>query len=377
MKTLLLKSILFVVVFSLTCCHGEKKNRQNEKTVIKIGAIFDLTGSLSYMGKWSYEGAQIALEDIKNNPKYKDYDVKLEIQDGETNPKKTVSAFEKIISGHDIPLVIGFNSSSGLLATAPIANKNKICIISSGAASPEISNAGKYIFRNRLSGAQEVREIASVAINKLKIKNMAILYINNDYGVDYKNIFFKSFEENGGEIIFVDAFEQDQSDFRSLLTKLKSFENLDGVYLIPYVKEGAKLLKQAKELNILVDWLSANAIEGPELIEIAGNAAEELTITVAEYSLNNNLTSAFNKKYKSKYGRDSEMFAANTYDAVFIALDAIIESGKNPKKILNYLHALKDFPGVSGKTNFDSNGDVIKSISLKKVINGKFEIIKK
>lgn len=357
---------LILVVFLFSTCQTEKKE------TIKIGAIFDLTGSLSYMGKWSEEGALLAIDDLKNDEKYKNYEIDLVIEDGETNPQKTVAAFEKLISSENIPIVIGFNSSSGLLSTAPIANERKICIFSSGAASPAITNAGKFIFRNRLSGAIEIKEIAKIAINDLHLKKMAIIYINNDYGVGYKNIFSKYYTEYGGEIVFIDAFEQDQSDFRSLITKLKSVKDIQGVYLVPYVKEGAKILKQARELNYITKWISANAIEGPELFKIAGDAAEGLIITVSKYSVKDSLSYEFNERYKDRYGRDSEMFAANTYDAVMIAVNAVIQEGNNPIKIVDYLHSLKDYPGVSGITNFDINGDVIKSISIKKVVNGKF-----
>ena len=52
------------------------------------------------------------------------------------------------------------------------------------------------------------------------------------------------------------------------------------------------------------------------------------------------------------------------------------KTGYNPDAIKDGLYKLKDYPGVSGKTNFDRNGDVIKSVMFKTVKNKQFVPIK-
>ena len=143
-----------------------------EENKIKIGAIFDLTGSLSYMGKWSQQGAELAVEEINSSGGIKGKKVQLSIEDGTSNASTSVSAFEKLINTDKLSVVIGFNSSSEVLACAPIANEKKKIIFSTGGASPAITQAGDYIFRNRLSGQIEVIEMAKIAFDKMKIKEL-------------------------------------------------------------------------------------------------------------------------------------------------------------------------------------------------------------
>ena len=40
------------------------------------------------------------------------------------------------------------------------------------------------------------------------------------------------------------------------------------------------------------------------------------------------------------------------------------------------LYKIKDYQGVSGLTTFDENGDVIKPVAIKTVLNGKFSIVR-
>lgn len=368
MKKLYFIPVFFVILLSIFLFYSCNK-KQNE--VIKIGAIFDETGSLSYMGKWSKEGALLALEEINNRGGLDGKKVELIIEDGATDPNKTVSAFQKLINNDNISIVIGFNSSSGIMASAPIANSKKIVILSSGAASPNVTEAGDYIFRNRLSGKVEVEEIAKFIIDKQNEKETGIIFINNDYGKGYEEIFKNSFIKSGGKVLIEEAFQQDQSDFKTVIKKFKE-NNVKCVYLIAYAKEGGTILKQAKELNFNSKWYSANAIEGPQFIEIAGKSGEDLIYSVAKFDINDSLTFSFNANYKKKYGYDAEMFAANTYDALNIAVLAVSIGGKDGEKIKNYLYKIHNYPGVSGLTSFDSNGDVIKPVMMKIVKEGKF-----
>ena len=71
------------------------------------------------------------------------------------------------------------------------------------------------------------------------------------------------------------------------------------------------------------------------------------------------------------------MYSANSYDALKILANIINKSGYNADKIKHALYKTKNYPGVSGLTTFDNNGDVIKPVIIKTVRNGKFTIFKK
>jgi len=60
------------------------------------------------------------------------------------------------------------------------------------------------------------------------------------------------------------------------------------------------------------------------------------------------------------------------YDSVKITEEDLKKCDENVDCIRNYLVNLKDYPGISGKINFDENGDVTKSLKIKTITNGQF-----
>jgi branched-chain amino acid transport system substrate-binding protein len=345
------------------------------KDEIVIGAIFDLTGSLSYMGQWSLEGAKLAEQDINAGGGINGKMVRLQVDDAETNPQKAATIFQRFISVNHLPVVLGFNGSSEVMAAAPIANASHVILFSTGGASPGITEAGEFVFRNRLSGAVEASRMAEIAYDKLGLRNGAILFIQTDYGQGYSEAFRSRFAGLGGMIRATEGFAQDQTDFRAQLAKIRSLEKIDFVYIASHEREAGNILKQAKEQGFSTRWLASNAVEGPDLFQIAGDGANGLLLTVAQYDPNSIGARAFNESYKKAYSRDSEMFAAHAYDGVRIIAKLIAEVGYEGDRIKTALYDLRDYPGVSGMTSFDRNGDVIKAVGIKIAKDGKFQEI--
>jgi branched-chain amino acid transport system substrate-binding protein len=346
-----------------------------EQGEIVLGAVFDLTGSLSYMGQWSLEGAKIAEEEINADGGLYGKTLRLAIEDAETSPKTAVTAFQRLRSTYHVQIVIGFNGSSEVMAVAPLAERERVVLLSTGAASPDITTAGDYVFRNRLSGAVETARIAELAFANLSLRRGAILFINTDYGKGYAEAFRARFTGMGGEIAVAEGFAQDQSDFKPHLTKIAALKDVEFVYLASHTREAGMIFKQAKELGIATRWLASNAIEAPDLFNVAGDAAEGVLYCVEGYNPNDDASRKFNAKYRQRYGRDSEMFAAHAYDAVRLFAKLTSQGKKDGEAIKEALYAVTDYPGVSGLTSFDKNGDVVKKIVIRTVRGRTFQDI--
>lgn len=345
---------------------------RKEPTEIKIGVINSLTGSAAPYGENAQNGIQLAIDEINGRGGIKGREVKILVEDDETNPQKAVSACRKLINTDRVPIIIGPLSSSSAMACAPIANEAKTVLLSSGAATPSLTEAGDYIFRNRAPGQLEAIQTADFAYDHLELRRMAIFYINTDYGVGFKDIFREHFEHLGGEVVFLDSFDQGQSDFRTQITKMKA-HNPDGIYILGVPIEVGHILRQAAELGFKPKFLMNN-MEDYNLIEIAGNAAEGVFFAIPVFDPNNPNPKIQNfvNAYKEGYGRLPDMFAADGYDAVYLVKLAIEKGDYDGESIKNTLYTIQDFPGVNGKITFDENGDVIKPLTIKTVKNGKF-----
>ncbi len=293
-------------------------------------------------------------------------------EDDEGKPDKAVSAAQKLIQRDKVIAILGPLWSSPTLAVAPIADKNKIVLLSSGASAPKITDAGDYIFRNEISDAYGAKESAKLYYNA-GFKRIAIIYINNDYGIGVQDVTEQVYKELGGKITSVEAFEQNAKDFRTQLLKIKR-TNPDAILIVSY-KEAILILRQMKELGIKKQILGTPLFGDPEIIERTGDAAEGAIYSyygTFDPKSEEARIKEFLRNFKEKYGVEPEYYAPIGYDAVKILALAIEKGGFKPEQIKNALYQIKDFPGLSGTTSFDENGDVIKPVILKTVKNRHF-----
>jgi len=351
--------------------------KAKEPNVIKIGAILTLSGDAAPYGQSARNAIELGIKEINNSDLLKGRKISVIYEDDQLDPKTGVNAFMKLTEVDKVQVVIGPLTSSVALSIAPVANEKRIVILSPSASSPNLTDAGDYIFRNVASDEFETKVMADYAFDTLKLKKIGIIYVNNDFGEGYKTFFTKFFTAKGGDVPVSEAYEQGTSDFRSQLIKIKS-DLVDAIYVIGY-KEMGKILRQAKEIGIKTIFLSYSAIEDPDIIKQAGNAAEGLIYTRQSFDPDDpeNVVSKFSSSYRQTYNIDPDAYAALSYDSIMILAKAIAEGGFNSEGIKIALYEIKNFPGVTGRTTFDQNGDVTKSISIKMIKDGKFYYIEK
>lgn len=357
--------VIAVVVFVM------QKERQTQQG-IKIGAILPLTGDGAKYGVAAKRAIDLVMLDVNKGGGVNGKIVTVVYEDTRGVGKDGVSAIQKLITVDKVPAVIGGLFSSVTLAVAPIAEKNHVVLLSPTSSAPKITDAGEYIFRNCASDVFEGKVMADAAAQKLKIEKVAILYINNDYGVGIASVFKKTLAVHGGQVVAEEAFSQGSTDFRTQLTKIAALK-LDGIYIVGY-KELGHLLKQAKEIGLKRQFMSTVMFEDPDILSTAGDAAEGVIYSARAYDQSSDEphVKEFVTSFKQHYGEEPDIFAAYAYDAARILVQVMTEKGASADAIKQGIYAIRDFPGVTGSTSFDENGDVIQPAYLKTVENGKF-----
>ncbi len=360
--TFLFLAILF---FSSSCFKKEAKE-------IMIGAILALTGDSGKYGESSKRGIDLGIEEINNAGGILGRSLRIIYEDSEADPKKAVAAFQKLVNIHKITAIIGPMTSSSTLAVAPIAEQHEVVVLTPTASAPSITNAGDYIFRNVASDMFEGTIMARFAFSDLNLTKIAILYINNDFGLGLRDAFSAEFIKLGGIVTIMESFEQNATDFRTQITKISQFAP-EGIYIVGYNEMG-RIVKQVGEFGIKAQILSFSMFEDPGILEIASSAANGTIFTSQSFSPNikEEGTTVFFDKYKEKYGVFPDIFAGLAYDAVRILALAIERGGLNSIEIKDSLYNITNFPGITGETSFDKYGDVEKVIHFKLVVENEF-----
>jgi len=248
-RLLLMIVLSALIIFPFGC-----SKKENESEEITIGAILPLTGSAAIWGQNVKNGINLAVRKVNAGGGIDGKRIIVIYEDSRGLPNDAVMALNKIIATHNVPAILGEVASSCVLSMAPIAERRKVVLLSPGASNPEITYAGEYIFRNWHSDNLEGAYLAKVAYENLNMRRIGIVYVNNGYGRGLEKVFSRKFVYLGGNIATSEGFDQDATDFRSQLTRVKATD-CDGIFLPGYPKEIPEVLKQAKELGINKQFL--------------------------------------------------------------------------------------------------------------------------
>jgi branched-chain amino acid transport system substrate-binding protein len=368
MKIKIILGIIIVILIILVAAFYKPV----PKETIKIGAILPLTGSNSIYGDLSKKGVDIAVEEI-NKKGINGKKLEIVYQDSESKAETAVQVFNSLRNIQNINIFLT-EVSSVALAISPLANENKVIQMDVGATTPKYTSKDDYTFRTAIN-SQYFAEAMSRKLLEIGIDNIGVLYINNDWGVGYKEKFEKNF--NKENIVIEQSFEPNATDFRTQLTKIKA-KNPEAILLISQLKETPRLLKQTTELNIKIPIYSdVYSIESKDVIDSAGSAAEGIIYIAPKFDTErtDSVFVNYKDKYFEKFKEIPESLSAQAYDAVKVLAQALKKCGNDVDTdcIKNELYKIQDFDGVSGKITFDEYGEVEdKPVQLKQIKNGQF-----
>jgi branched-chain amino acid transport system substrate-binding protein len=330
---------------------------------IKIGYIGPLSGDAAVYGETEKNIIGYAIDDINKNGGISGQPLEIIYEDGKCNGKDATTAAQKLISVDHVQIILGGVCSSETLAAAPIAEKGKVILLSGFSSSPDIAKAGEYIFRNAPSDA-DVAKLDAETI-AAKYKKVAILSENADYSLGIKNVMKEVFSSKDVQVVADENYTGATSDFRSILTKIKSV-NPDVLYVNPgsSPKDGGLIAKQARELGIAAP-IHGNFLLGTLDALAAGGDALEGVVISDSIELNAD-TKNLKTIYKEKFGTDPahDLMMGTAYDRAYIIKMALDKVGNDATKIKDYLNNMGEYKGVIGSYTFDDNGDLLGQASL-------------
>ncbi len=361
-------AILCLALATAGCSSGETGS---EGDVLKIGNVGPLTGEMAAYGTNVLRGIEVAVEEANATGELGDITLKLIAEDTVGDTTAAANAFSKLIDIDKVDVIIGAVLSGETATGGPLVMEAGVPTISPSSTAVDLTKNNPYLFRNCLSDEVQAVQLAEYAVAEMGLKKFAIFYTNNDYGKSLKEA-FETKANKLAEVVAVEVFMDKDENFKSQLTSIKE-KDPDCLYIAGYYTEAAKIAQQARELGMDIQLLGADGLCNDVLLEIGQEAVEGVYATSGFYP--DDPTPAvqnFVTAYREKYGEDPDMFAAQAYDAALIVFNAIKTKGATSEEIREGLAATQDFPGITGKTSIDDEGDTIKDVLILKVEGGKF-----
>lgn len=363
---------LFLIVLILGACADADSNTESgNKDEVTIGLSAPLTGDSAQYGENFDNAVKLAVEQY--NAKDNDIKVVLKKEDSANQPKESANIAQKFSDDKDMIAVIGEFSSTASMSGAPIYQRSGLVQISPSSSHPDFTKTGDYIFRNVPVQKDEATFISEYAA-ELGFEKMAIMHIQDDWGISARDETEAAFEATGGEVTSIQSFNPEQRDFSNILTEIKQGDP-DILYLGTPYTEAALIAKQARKMGIDIPLLGVSILYSDEYIDLGGEDVDGTYLNSYFYPDDSDpLIGEFVEAYEEAYNKTPNSFAALAYDSANMVLSLVEEGITDRDGIRDGLADMKDFPGVTGLTSYDENRNVQKEMAKLIVEDEDFEL---
>src|ERR1700693_897235 len=315
MKTSLRPTVVGALVPALALLAGAPAAWSADPIHIALSA--PLTGNFAEYGQLFQKAIDLGVEWINAAGGIKGRPIVMVVGDSRADPKEAAALAQKFTSDPRIVAEIGDFSSTACLAAQPIYDRAGMVQLSPTASHPGFAPGSPWSFGIVGTQAGEGPFMARYAVQKLGKKKIAVLYINNDWGIVSKDLFVKAAKEMGADVIATESYFETDKDFTGVLTKLRGAKP-ELLYIPSFYNEAALLLKQRDKLGWTdVTMMGPGSLYSPKLLEIGGDSVNCLYTSAAFFPKDPRPeVQKFVQGFEAKYKATPNMFAAVAYDSI-------------------------------------------------------------
>lgn len=351
---------------------GVNSNSANAATsgaedTVTLAVVSPVTGDSAEYGIHFNVGAQMAADKINEAGGINGKQVVLKSFDSKNDAKEAAEVARLICQDKTILATIGDFSSTCCMATAPIYEENKTVQISPSAGLIDFPRVGPYNFST--TGVQENDGgfLMNRVINeKMGAKSVAIVYTNNDYGLNMLSYMTQEAEADGVVITDTEAIASGEKDFTAIVSKMRQTEP-EAVAIMGSYNEVANCVKQIRQ----VGWDVPVAISGSaltdQLVELLGDDVNGIYSNIAFVASDSTPeTKEFNEEFTKRANMPPSFHSISTYDTVMLVCDAAIKCGDNLNRetLKDAIQSYKGFDGLMGPFEFTEDGAVYRGYKV-------------
>jgi branched-chain amino acid transport system substrate-binding protein len=372
---------------------------------ITIGVVMELTGPAGEYGQAGAKSVEMAFRDFNDAGGVNGCKLVTDTRDSQSQGNVAVDQATQLVNIKKVPVIIGgIISSISIPILTSVTAPAGVVQVSPASSSPTLTELGRegktngVFFRTITSDALQGTAAAKYAMDQ-GLKKLAIIHVNNDFGVNMVKEFKAAYEKLGGTITSVTPYNEKQASYASEASAAMKGDP-EALYLVSYPVDGATIARA---------WISGG---GPQkfLLNDGMNSSDFIGSVGAQY-LNDAFgtssgtsptasTKYFNANYESFSGgiKPDAPAADRSYDAGAIVALAVAKAGKGDAAAIKAaipevvaadgtpIHAGKDefakalalikegkpirYEGVIGPIAFDQYGDITGPFRLWRIKDG-------
>ena len=334
---------------------------------IKIGVVLPLSGPHVKFGEIEKNSFLLAEEEINAAGGINGKRIQLLFEDDGSRFEQGRAAAEKLVTRDQVVALTGGYSSPVTFAVASLAQKHRVPFLVTTGSADEITEQGwEYVFRLNQPVSEYARALIDFLQEVVKPKRVAVIYEDSLFGQAGSREFIDEAVEIGWKIALNTGYAPGTTDFKTHLSKAKAAQ-VDVVYLVSYVHEAARLMRQAREIGFNPKMF-AGAAAGftlPEFSRLAGEAAENV-VSASLWTPHVQYPGAkeYAEKYRKKFGHETDYHGAEAYASVQVMTDALKRAREISPKAVREALVKTNLMTAFGPVKFTAYGNKRQQNSL-------------
>lgn len=326
-----------------------------EGDVIKIGVSASITGELKLSGDYVVNGAKLAEEDLNAAGGILGKKVEIVFADEGDNVQSSVTAASKLLNDPEILAVVGPSISTYCIAADQVVKEAVKPYFACGSSAniPALNNL--YMHQIRATDDKTGQITAKVMAEYLNMKNPAILYINDTYGVGMMEQTVAALANLGITVPESNCYATnvDEKQYTNFLTQIMN-SGVDGLLAVHHTVPASLVMVQADDMGLDITCIGSNTYSTAPSIEAAQESADGwYSCTDWTESGQSGYSLEFINRYHDKFNETSDKSSVYAYDSIMLIAEACRLAGTtDPEKVNEaLLNGIKDFQGVMATYN--------------------------
>jgi branched-chain amino acid transport system substrate-binding protein len=347
---------------------------------VKLPIVIELSGPGAVSGTNFRDGALMAIDEVNAAGGILGRQIETSVADTQSDPGISRAQVQKAIDS-DPYAVLGPVFSGSVKVNMLLTQQAEIPQFV-GAEAADITQKGNpYVFRTSFGQQMSMPKIANYIRDEIKPANVAVVWVNNDFGKGGRDKFVAEMTARGITVAADISTEQGQADFSADVAKVRDAK-ADAIFVYLNEEESARFLREARKQDVKAPLIGETTLLGQKVIELAGDAANGvkghvgLTVDAPIPAV-----TEFRDKFQKLYNYLPDHNGMKGYMAVYAIKYGTEKIGTFDRKLLaKTMHGLtidpQDAPGILMNTTYDDNGDVDRISFLAEVVEGKQKIVK-
>jgi len=292
-------------------------------------------------------------------------------------PDRAASELRRFAGELDVELVVGGVTTEEALALIPVVEDEKVVCLSPSASASSLTGKSPYFFRLFATDEVEGSTAARYLYDTRSARTVLVITDDSTFSRGLEAEFRQHYQLRlGGSIVA--TIHDDLEWWKRKATDMVNAHEPDAVYVVGHAEHIVTTLELLERIGFNGVKCTTSAVYLAELLDQGNPALEGVffpltALRSCDQGAAGIRECPFVDRFKEEFDSEPDFYAAHGYDAMRVALKALVEARSvNVNELRRFMRiGLQEFDGITGTIAFDERGDVRRYPTMHTIWNGR------